>query len=175
VRTYLRAASPVVGIAGASGLKFLACLWFAIGLGTVTLLPKAGDDREHAVAIARIPAAGLPEAEPVVRGSTPPTQPRRAVSRHAVEQQLRSPHATPTVAAVGVASTVERPRTVRRRTRDVTEPVATAVSLETPAATTTPRPVAAPELPVVGDVSVPPPPLPVDVPALPAVPQVELP
>ena len=166
----------MAGIVGASGLKLLACLWFAVGLGTVTLLPSA-EARARAVVFAT-PQPAVPESAPrpdLTNASVAPRAPQRR-ARPAEPRQLSSPHATPMVPAVGVASTVERPRTVRRPTTRATVPVRTEVAPVSAAAEAAPPLVSGtPELPVVGPVSVTPPPLPVAVPDVPELPRVEVP
>ena len=176
--TWLRVARPVAGIVGASGLKLLGCLWFAIGLGTVTLLPRADGARERAVVIGALADVPVRPSTPRARPAEVSAVPRRAVARRAVPQQVRSPHTTPTASAVGVASTgrpsqaVNRPEPVARAPVAAQSVSAPAPLEEDPALAPL---VTTPELPVVGAVTVPAPVLPVAVPQLPPLPQVEVP
>jgi hypothetical protein len=179
----LRVGGPVAGILGASGLKLFACLWFALALGSVTLLPSADGAARRVVAIQPVDVA--PAAAPTAERASAVTAPTRSVSlRGAPQTRLGSPRGAPTTRVVGAASIVARPRTGRRPNRRVAVPVVeqpkpppVAPAAEPVAVPPAPL-VETPELPVVGTVSVTPPPLPVavpEVPAVPELPQVEVP
>jgi hypothetical protein len=63
MRGCLLGARPMIGGLGAGGLKILACSWFALGLGTLSLLPNAaGADKT-----VRIAAGQGPQADPSVQ------------------------------------------------------------------------------------------------------------
>jgi hypothetical protein len=174
-RSFLLGARPVAGALGASGLKLLACSWFAIGLGTLTLLPGAGSARQTV----RIAPAG-PRADAGVTELAQPSADRVPASRSQLSARRHPPHATPAEPAAGVA-TLDAPNVPAAETPD--PPTGNGGSAAPPAGSATPQPAAStdagetpeppPEPPSVLDVvTLPPPPT---LPAPPPVPQLPLP
>jgi hypothetical protein len=98
LRGFLLGARPVIGGFGAGGLKLLACSWFALGLGTLSLLPNAAGAHRTVRMTAEQPRV---DAGP---GSGAHGDAHRAISKPVPARHRRMPQATPADSRTGVAT-----------------------------------------------------------------------
>jgi hypothetical protein len=97
LRGCLLGARPMIGGLGAGGIKILACSWFALGLGTLSLLPNAAGAHRTV----RIAAAQGPRADASIQ-TTAPVPEHLSSSKLLPRSQRHTPRATPAGDAPGV-------------------------------------------------------------------------